>query len=129
MGNFSPQVKNLIYFFAITAFKPNANNPAGISPVVNKSFKLIPKSGMFLTKSGNKDIPIPKDKESPRINMFLWFISDLKIELGNPTEYFMNDDGNRVFLYKTKKYGIPCERKFEINKNNVIQSFTSSGCI
>jgi hypothetical protein len=56
-------------------------------------------------------------------------INDLKIELGNPTEYFMNDDGNRVFLYKTKKYGIPCERKFEINKNNVIQSFTSSGCI
>tara|TARA_B100000073_G_C23417906_1_gene445932 strand:- start:149 stop:451 length:303 start_codon:yes stop_codon:yes gene_type:complete len=55
-------------------------------------------------------------------------INDLKIELGNPTEYFMNDDGNRVFLYKTKKYGIPCERKFEINKNNVIQSFTSSGC-
>ena len=56
-------------------------------------------------------------------------INDLKIELGNPTEYFMNDDGNRVFLYKTKKFGIPCERKFEINKNNVIQSFTSSGCI
>jgi len=56
-------------------------------------------------------------------------INDLKIELGNPTEYFLNDDGNRVFLYKTKKYGIPCERKFEINKNNVIQSFTSSGCI
>tara|TARA_Y100000996_G_scaffold161452_1_gene125040 strand:- start:126 stop:428 length:303 start_codon:yes stop_codon:yes gene_type:complete len=56
-------------------------------------------------------------------------INDLKIELGNPTEYFMNDEGNRVFLYKTKKYGIPCERKFEINKNNVIQSFTSSGCI
>ena len=56
-------------------------------------------------------------------------INDLKIELGNPTEYFMNDDGNRVFLYKTKKYGIPCERKFEINKNNIIQSFTSSGCI
>ena len=56
-------------------------------------------------------------------------INDLKIELGNPTEYFMNDDGNRVFLYKTKKYGIPCERKFEINNNNVIQSFTSSGCI
>ena len=56
-------------------------------------------------------------------------INDLKIELGNPTEDFLNDDGNRVFLYKTKKYGIPCERKFEINKNNVIQSFTSSGCI
>ena len=56
-------------------------------------------------------------------------INDLKIELGNPTEDYMNESGNKVFIYKTKKYGIPCERKFEINQNNVIESFTSSGCI
>ena len=56
-------------------------------------------------------------------------INDLKIELGNPTEDFLNESGNRVFVYKTKKYGIPCERKFELNQNNVIESFTSSGCI
>ena len=56
-------------------------------------------------------------------------MNDLKIELGNPTEDFINEEGNKVFVYKTKKYGIPCERKFEINKNNIIQSFTSSGCI
>ena len=31
---------------------------------------------------------------------------------------FKNDEGNKVFVYKTKKYGIPCERKFEINQNN-----------
>ena len=56
-------------------------------------------------------------------------INILKIELGNPTEDFVNESGNRVFVYKTKKYGILCERKFEINQNNVIESFTSSGCI
>ena len=56
-------------------------------------------------------------------------INDLMIELGNPIEDFLNEEGNKVFIYKTKKYGIPCERKFEINKNNIIQSFTSSGCI
>ena len=56
-------------------------------------------------------------------------INILKIELGNPTEDFVNESGNRVFVYKTKKYGIPCERKFEINQNNVIERFTSSGCI
>jgi len=56
-------------------------------------------------------------------------ISDLKIELGNPSEDYVNEQGNRIFLYKTKKYGIPCERKFEINKNNIIESFASSGCI
>ena len=56
-------------------------------------------------------------------------INDLKIELGNPTEDYLNESGNKVFIYKTKKYGIPCERKFEINQNNIIESFTSSGCI
>ena len=56
-------------------------------------------------------------------------INDLKIELGNPTEDFINESGNKIFIYKTKKYGIPCERKFEINQNNIIESFTSSGCI
>ena len=56
-------------------------------------------------------------------------INDLKIELGNPTEDYINEIGNKVFVYKTKKYGVPCERKFEINKNNIIESFTSSGCI
>ena len=56
-------------------------------------------------------------------------INDLKIELGNPTEDYINETGNKVFVYKTKKYGVPCERKFEINKNNIIESFSSSGCI
>ena len=56
-------------------------------------------------------------------------INHLKIELGNPTEDYINESGNKVFIYKTKKYGIPCERKFEINQNNIIECFTSSGCI
>ena len=56
-------------------------------------------------------------------------ISDLKIKLGNPNEDFINEIGNKVLIYKTKKYAIPCDRKFEINKNNIIISFTSSGCI
>ena len=56
-------------------------------------------------------------------------INDLKIELGNPTEDYIDEMGNKVFLYKSKKYGIPCERKFEINQNNIVEGFTSSGCI
>ena len=56
-------------------------------------------------------------------------ISELKIQLGNPTEDFINQNGNKVLIYKTKKFGIPCERKFEINDNNIVVSFTSSGCI
>ena len=56
-------------------------------------------------------------------------ISELKIKLGKPTEDFINEIGNKVLIYKTKKYGIPCDRKFEINDNEVVISFTSSGCI
>ena len=32
-------------------------------------------------------------------------------------------------LIKTKKYGIPCKRQFEINATGIIVGFTSSGCI
>ena len=56
-------------------------------------------------------------------------INELKIKLGNPTEDFINEIGNKVLIYKTKKYAILCDRKFEVNKNNIIISFTSSGCI
>ena len=53
---------------------------------------------------------------------------DLKSELGNPTDDFINENGNEVLVYKTKKYGIPCERKFEVDSNNIVVGFTSSGC-
>ena len=56
-------------------------------------------------------------------------ISELKIQLGNPTEDFMNEAGNKVLIYKSKKFGIPCDRKFELDSNNTIISFSSSGCI
>ena len=56
-------------------------------------------------------------------------INELKIKLGNPTEDFKDETGNKILIYKTKKYGIPCDRKFEIDKNEIIISFTSSGCI
>ena len=41
---------------------------------------------------------------------------------------FMNEKGNLVLVYNTKKYGIPCERRFEINPNSVVIGFVSNGC-
>ena len=70
------------------------------------------------------------DKENKKYGQLVGKeLNDLKIKLGNPTEDYINESGNRVFVYKTKKFGIPCERKFELNQNNIIESFTSSGCI
>ncbi len=97
-----------------------------------KNFLII--ISIFLIFSGCQTIKEKSDavaeKENKKYGQFVGKeINELKIELGNPTEDYVNEVGNKVFVYKTKKYGIPCERKFEINKNNIIESFTSSGCI
>ena len=44
MGTKSPQILSVNYFFFLgnVAFKINANNPAGIKPVVSNSPNLIP---------------------------------------------------------------------------------------
>ena len=69
------------------------------------------------------------EKENERLSLFMGKNSDdLRSELGNPTDDFINENGNEVLVYKTKKYGIPCERKFEVDTNNIIVGFTSSGC-
>jgi len=54
--------------------------------------------------------------------------SVLKIDLGKPDEDFKNAKGNFEFIYNTKKYGILCERRFEINSNNIVIGFVSNGC-
>ena len=97
-----------------------------------KNFLII--TPIFLILLGCQTIKEKSDavaeKENKKYGQFVGKeVNDLKIELGNPTEDYINEVGNKVFIYKTKKYGIPCERKFEINKNNIIESFTSSGCI
>ena len=70
------------------------------------------------------------EKENERLSLFIGKFSDeLKNELGNPTDDFLNENGNEILVYKTKKYGIPCERKFEINSNGTVVKFSSSGCI
>jgi len=70
------------------------------------------------------------EKENEKFGLFVGKdVNVMKLELGSPTEDFINEVGNEVLVYKTKKYGIPCERKFEINTNGMIVGFSSSGCI
>jgi len=54
--------------------------------------------------------------------------SNLQMNLGKPDEDFKNQKGNIEFVYNTKKYGIPCERRFEINSDSVVVGFVSNGC-
>ncbi len=70
------------------------------------------------------------EKENEKFGMFVGKpASELKSEIGEPSSDFISENGNEILVYKTKKYGIPCERKFEINSNGTIVKFSSSGCI
>ena len=70
------------------------------------------------------------EKENEKFGQYVGKeVSDLRMELGSPTEDYVNELGNEMLVYKTKKYGIPCERKFEVNTSGIIIGFSSSGCI
>ena len=69
------------------------------------------------------------EQENKRLSKYIGQLSsELKIDLGNPDEDFKNEKGNQVLVYKTKKYGISCERKFEVDINSVVIGFSSKGC-
>ena len=70
------------------------------------------------------------EKENEKFGQFVGKeVNEMRLELGTPTEDYVNELGNEMLVYKTKKYGIPCERKFEVNTSGVIIGFSSSGCI
>ena len=54
--------------------------------------------------------------------------SELKIEMGDPDEINHNEKGSKFYIYKKRKYGITCEKKFEIDNNNMIIKVSSRGC-
>ena len=48
--------------------------------------------------------------------------------MGNPDDESKSETGTKILIYNTKKYGIPCERKFEIDENKMVIGFNSKGC-
>ena len=69
------------------------------------------------------------EKENQSLSKFIGKSSkDLQIELGKPNEDFKNEKGNLILVYNTKKYGIPCERRFEVDSKSVVVGFVSNGC-
>ena len=69
------------------------------------------------------------EKENAKLSEYIGKTSsNLQMDLGKPDEDFKNAKGNFEFIYNTKKYGIPCERRFEINPENIVIGFVSNGC-
>jgi hypothetical protein len=68
-------------------------------------------------------------KENEKLSKFLQQPdSELKISMGEPNSIVYDDNGSKFLIYTKKKYNITCERKFEINRNNMVVGFTSKGC-
>ena len=68
-------------------------------------------------------------KENEKMSKFLQQPeSELKIVMGEPDEIQHDDKGSKFLVYKKKKYGITCEKKFEIDNNNMIVGVSSRGC-
>ena len=52
----------------------------------------------------------------------------IKSFYGQPDKIEFLKNGNRNYLYITKKYKIKCERKFELNSKNIVVGFSSKNC-
>ena len=69
------------------------------------------------------------EKENRKLTKYIGKSSDeLKLDFGKPDEDYKNEKGNFELIYKNKKYGITCERRFELNSDSIIIGFVSNGC-
>jgi len=99
-----------------------------------QKFKFILISLFFLTLvAGCQTIKNKTDaiveKENAKLSEYIGKTSsNLQMELGKPDEDFKNDKGNLELVYNTKKYGILCERRFEVDSNSIVIGFVSNGC-
>ena len=100
MRNLKPIILILVLSFTISACQTIKNKTDEVAEKENKKY------GLFVGGDVNK----------------------MRLELGAPTEDIVNNIGNEVLIYKTKKYGVPCERRFEVNASGTIIAFSSSGC-
>tara|TARA_B100001175_G_scaffold20792_1_gene15525 strand:+ start:456 stop:758 length:303 start_codon:yes stop_codon:yes gene_type:complete len=68
-------------------------------------------------------------KENEKLSKFIGQpISELKVVMGAPDQESKDEKGSKILIYKNKKYGISCERKFEINEVDMVVGFSSKGC-
>ena len=69
------------------------------------------------------------EKENEKFGLYVGKpVSELRMEIGAPSSDYISENGNEILVYKTKKYGIKCERKVVIDNNEMVIGFTSKGC-
>ena len=88
---------------------------------------------LFSLMSGCQTIKQKADeivkKENNKLSQYIGkSSSNLKMDLGKPDKDFKNEKGNIELVYNSKKYLVPCERRFEVDSNSVVIGFISNGC-
>tara|TARA_B100000029_G_scaffold140632_1_gene135817 strand:+ start:172 stop:474 length:303 start_codon:yes stop_codon:yes gene_type:complete len=86
--------------------------------------------GLFLHSCTTIDKKANKAISKEEAELSKWLnqpVSELKIEFGKPDLIEETTAGKTFLVYKSKKYLIKCERKFEI-KGEIVIGFSSSGC-
>ena len=84
---------------------------------------------IFGCETINKKSDEAVKEENKKLSQFIGQpVSELKIVKGNPDDEAKSVTGSKLLIYNTKKYGISCERKFEINNNEMVIGFISKGC-
>ena len=69
------------------------------------------------------------EKENNKLSQYIGKTSEnLQMNLGKPDEDFKNEKGNIQLIYNSKKYLVPCERRFEVDSNSIVIGFVSNGC-
>jgi hypothetical protein len=100
------KIINLFIFFSFIFF-------SNCTTVQNKADQLIEKEDEYLEKFLNKK-------------------KDLLIaEFGNPDLIGPNEgepEAPGTMIYISKKYGIKCQRKFEIDESDFVIGYTTKGC-
>ena len=94
-------------------------------------FLIIFTSLMFLTACQSVSEKIDEKTIQEEKELSKWLNkseSELKIVYGQPDIIEFLETRNRNYIYISKKFKIKCERKFEINPNNIIIGFTSKNC-
>tara|TARA_B100000575_G_C22886943_1_gene516388 strand:- start:97 stop:405 length:309 start_codon:yes stop_codon:yes gene_type:complete len=84
---------------------------------------------LLACNSVSKKIDETTSKEKKELSKWLNKTEEeLKNSYGQPDKIEFLDNANRNYVFKSKKYRISCERKFEINSRNVVVGFSSKNC-
>ena len=80
-------------------------------------------------KTIDRKIDTLSKEEEKNLNRFLGKPQiELIDEFGTPDDVIYYEEDNKALVFRTKKYQITCERKFEINNKRIITGFNSRNC-